>query len=256
MLAIDASRPLAGRLADPEPNAAHRSAPRDFLVSASLCGTCHELTGPRLAVEPTLSEHRASPQAAAGLSCADCHMPAVNERPLSEGATRTRRATDHRFVGFDPPWGAGPDVAREAAERTRALLASALRLDLRRVEEGVEVTVTNVGAGHAVPTGAAALRELWVDLEVEGAVVAPRVIELGDQPMAGEREVPLLVDADHVARGALQAGESRRALARLAAGPLVARLRGRAVRAEVLARLGLDALGPEVPTHEIAEARE
>jgi hypothetical protein len=255
LLAVDPTRPLGGRLDDAEPTVAHRTARRDFLASSSLCGTCHELTGPRLAVEPTLTEHRTSPQGRAGVSCADCHMPRDEARTLTPESTRVRATTDHRFIGFDPPWGASPDEARVAAERTRALLASALSLELTLVEGGVEVTLTNVGAGHAVPTGAAALRDLWVDLELDGEVIASRVIELGDRPMAGDRVVALLTDADRIERNVLDAGTSRRVRVPLLDVPphaVVAKLRGRAIRDAVLARLGVD--GRDVPTHEIHAA--
>ncbi|HJL18962.1 MAG TPA: multiheme c-type cytochrome [Sandaracinaceae bacterium LLY-WYZ-13_1] len=255
MLAVDPGRPLAGPLDDPEPTVAHRSRDGGFLASPSLCGTCHELTGPRLVDEPTLTEYRASPQAAEGLTCADCHLPDDGTRPLSNDATRPRPARSHRFVGFDPPWGAPSDEASAAAERTRALLASALDLRVEPVDGGVEVTVSNVGAGHAVPTGATFLRDLWVDVEVDGALAVERVLELGDQPMRGGEPVALLTDADRVEKGSLAAGESRRVFVPVAAGaPVTARLRGRAIRDSVLEALALADRRAEVPTHEIASA--
>jgi hypothetical protein len=255
-LAVDPTRPLAGSLPDPQPTLAHRSEPRGFLGSPSLCGTCHELTGPALVEEPTLSEYRASPQAAASITCADCHLPDDGVRPVSNDATRARPTTSHRFVGFDPPWGAPPEEAAAAAARTRALLATALSLELAPAEGGVEVVVTNVGAGHAVPTGATTLRDLWVDVEVDGEPVAPRVLRLGDRPMAGDHPVALLTDADRVAKGSLPPGASRRVFVPAAAdAAVVARLRGRAVRDEVLEALGLGHRRGEVPTLEIAAAR-
>lgn len=256
MLAVDPSRPLSGRLSDPEPTLAHGTTRRDFLGSPSLCGTCHELTGPRLAVEPTLTEYRASPQAAEGITCADCHLPPDGERPLSNDSSRPRATRSHRFVGFDPPWGAAPDEAARAAERTRTLLASALALELRAADGGVEVVVTNVGAAHAVPTGASALRDLWVDLEIDGALVASRVLELGDRPMAGDRPVAIATDADRIEHASLAAGASRRAfVASSTPAAVTARLRGRAIRDAVLDRLGLGASRHDIPTHEIASAR-
>lgn len=255
-LDVDRAVPLAGPFADPEPTIAHGSREGGFLRSASLCGTCHELTGPNLVREPTLTEYLASPQAAAGQTCADCHMPDDGERPISNDATRARRNSSHRFVGFDPPWGAPPDEAEQAAERTRALLASALALRIQPVDGGVEVVVENVGAGHAVPTGATFLRDLWVDLEdADGAIVASRVLRLGDQPMAGDTPVALLTRADRVEVGSLPAGESRRVFVPVSVDVgVTAHLRGRAVRDEVLAALSLTDLRPQIPTHSIATA--
>jgi hypothetical protein len=252
MLAVDTSRPLAGPFDDAARNEGHESRRGDFLASPSLCGTCHEITGPVLVDEPTLSEYRASSQAAEGLTCADCHLPDEGERPLVPGG-RARPVSSHRFVGFDPPWGASDEEARAAAERTRALLAAALELALTPTETGVAIEVRNVGAGHAVPTGATFLRDLWVDVEIDG-VASSRVIRLGDQPMNIDVPVPLLTRATHVEHGSLGPGEARRVELAVDSGArVVVHLRGRAIREEALAALGLSARGSEVPTHEIAE---
>lgn len=255
MLAVDPAAPLAGRLSDAAPTVAHRTRPSGFLASPSLCGTCHELTGPALVDEPTLSEYRASPQAAEGVTCADCHMPGDGARPLTNDPDgRVRSTRSHRFVGFDPPWGASAADADAAAERTRALLASALTLEVERVEGGVEVIVRNAGAGHAVPTGATFLRDLWVDVVLDG-VEHPRVLALGDQPMRGDEPVALLTDADRVERGALDPGAERRAfLAADPSAPVTATLRGRAIRDAVLRALDIEARAAEIPTHAIATA--
>ncbi|HBQ16233.1 MAG TPA: hypothetical protein DEF51_35585 [Myxococcales bacterium] len=122
---------------------------------------------------------------------------------------------------------------------------------MTRSDGALEIAVTNVGAGHAVPTGAAFLRDLWVDVERDGVVVAARVMTIGDQPMQGETPVPLLTRASHVVPGSLAAGETR--VARVAAtDDSQVILRGRAVRPAVLAALGLEGLSASVPVHEIA----
>ncbi len=251
---VDPSVPLAGELPDPEPTMAHATRPSDFLATPGLCGTCHELTGPGLMVEPTLSEFRASPAAEAGMTCADCHLPEDAPRRLSNDATRERPYRSHAFVGFDPPWGAPPAEAEAAAEQTRLLLSRALSLELEPDPSGVAVVVRNVGAGHAVPTGVTFLRDIWVDLELDGEVRA-RVLSLGDQPTAAGEPVALLTEADHVARGALGPGETLRVVVPLeGAVNVAAHLRARAVRDGVLDALDLAARKSEVPTHEIASA--
>lgn len=252
MIALDAARPLAGPLDDAEPTVAHGSRPSGFLATPSLCGTCHEITGPELVDEPTLTEYRASPQAAEGRTCADCHLPEEDPRALSNDTDRVRPASSHRFVGFDPPWGASPEEAEVAAERTRTMLAEALELRVERGDGWVEVVVENAGAGHGVPTGATFLRDLWVDVEVDGER-HERVIVLGDQPMAGDTPVPLLTRADHVEPGSLPAGEERRV--RFDTDGLVtAELFGRAIRPEVLEAIGRADLEAQVPTHAIHRA--
>ena len=236
-LAVDLRAPIGGPRAGVDaPHAVRQSA---FLSAPELCGTCHELSGPRLAVEPTFTEYLASPQAADGETCASCHMPTLEGR------------RSHRFVGFDPLWDAPPEEAARAEAETLALLRAALALRVTRSDGALEIAVTNVGAGHAVPTGAAFLRDLWVDVERDGVVVAARVMTIGDQPMQGETPVPLLTRASHVVPGSLAAGETR--VARVAAtDDSQVILRGRAVRPAVRAALGLEGLSASVPVHEIA----
>ncbi len=251
-LAVDLAVPIAGPLADPERTAAHGSRPGDFLASPSLCGTCHEVTGPGLFVEPTLSEFRASPEAAIGQGCIDCHMPAAGERRLTAEAMRERPVRSHHFVGFDPPWDASAEEAEEAAAETRTLLGTALSLAATRDGEAVEIVVANVGAGHAVPTGATFLRDLWVDVEHDGVVVAPRVLAIGDRPMRAGAPVALVTEADSIAHGALAPRAEAQARVAIPRSAVEVVLRGRAIGVEVLAALGLEELADRVPTLEIA----
>lgn len=92
------------------------------------CGSCHEFSFPRFDVDgefaaytnhpmqKTVSEHAAGPSR--GVECRGCH-------------------TDHAFAGAHTP----------------AMLQRALRVAWCRDDDGVAVTVANVGAGHNVPTG-------------------------------------------------------------------------------------------------------
>lgn len=230
----------------------------ELLAAPDLCGSCHELTGPGLFVEPTHSEYRASWAAEDGVSCADCHMPDREPGPVAEGSTNVRPRRDHSFIGFDPPWGADADEAERAANATRSLLASALELELRLVGDALEVRLTNRGAGHNVPTGASWMRDLWVDVELEAddgeRWTEARVLELGARPIRGEREVPLAMGADRIVDLTLAPDETL--VGRVELGDAigaVARLRGRALREQILSALGLEELAGELPTHEVHE---
>src|SRR5262249_43288900 len=159
-----------------------------------------------------------SPQAAAGQTCIDCHAPRESERPIvADGMARPTRS--HRFSGFD-------------AE----LLASALELRTERHGDVLDVIVTNVGAGHSVPTGAAFVRDIWVDLEVGGVGVAPAILRIGDQPPHAGEPVPLLTRADAVRSGSLAPG-ARARVSLDAPDGAIAVLRARPVRLEVLQML-------------------
>ncbi len=82
------------------------------ISSSTFCGTCHDVTllnGFRL--EEAFSEYRASPAAARGVTCQDCHMGKIQgkESGYAEGpaamvggvATKSRKLTNHLFAGPD-----------------------------------------------------------------------------------------------------------------------------------------------------------
>jgi hypothetical protein len=166
----------------------------------------------------------------------------------------------HALVSVDPPWGAPPDEAARAAAASAALWAKGLTLTAQADGDALWVQLENSGAGHAVPTGATHLRDVWVDVEgVDGEgrpFVTPRVLELGAKLMRGGVEVVLVTDADTVASQGLSPGERRRVRVTLPAGARDVRavLFARAVRASALDALGLGARAREVPALRIAAA--
>ncbi len=190
---------LRGGIADPRPNAAHRSAYSDLFSSpkvdsATLCGSCHDVTVPsppgptELHLERTFEQWQASifspPQAAddsAALSCNGCHMLPTTGVPIADGLgpsapLRARHA--HTFAGVDVALGTFPDtgdadVDRASADQQRAelerLLDSTLRLEvcvLKRFtgDATLKVTLDNATAGHHFPTGAAQDRRAFVEV--------------------------------------------------------------------------------------------
>ncbi|MBI5516368.1 MAG: hypothetical protein HY909_21465 [Deltaproteobacteria bacterium] len=185
-LVLDLQGPVRGPFGSA--TSAHRSAPGDFLRSADLCGTCHEVQGPGAFVETPYSEWSASPAAQSGITCAGCHMarsPGDPEAPRERGPAAVggpdRALTDHAFVG--------PEHQR-AAE----LLGRSASLAMHVVPNGatlrVEVTMTNRNTAHALPSGARFARELWLEVRaltdqgttvLAGAPEDPRRVELGDR---------------------------------------------------------------------------
>lgn len=241
-LVVDLEQPLASTKTLLQ-NDAHAVAPRALLTSASLCGTCHEVHGPGLFDERTLTEFRSSDGED---SCLSCHG--------------VGGAEGHRFSGVDPAWGA-PSVERaEADGRARALWAKGLALSVEAEGQGVRVTLTNQ-ARHAVPTGVAMLRDVWVELEVRDAAGGGvDVLRLFDLRAALERNgvpVALITEAGRVTSGALEPGASRSMRWLRPAGvsgalEVHAVVRARAIRGDVLEALELQARGAEVTTHEVA----
>lgn len=139
------------------------------------------------------------------------------ESPREMGASCTSCHSGHNFQGT-------------------ALMKQALKLE---VLDGV-VRLTNVGAAHHVPTGMTVLRDVWVDVEVDG-VSYPRVMQLG-----AELDAPVFTDSTINRSRSLAAGASREWSLPVGATSARATLRFREVRAETL-----EALGLEVPDAEV-----
>lgn len=241
-LVVDLDRPLASTKTRLQ-NDAHAVAPRGLLTSASLCGTCHEVHGPGLFDERTLSELRETDGEDA---CVPCHQ--------------VGGADGHRLAGVDPAWGAPRAERDDADARARALWAKGLALSVDFAGGGVRVTLTNQ-ARHAVPTGVAMLREVWVDLEVRdvggGLLRASRLFDLNATLERDGAPVALITDATRVIPGALPPGASRSQTWARPAGAggaleLLVVVRARAVRRDVLEALELQASADEVTTHEVA----
>jgi len=234
----------------------HRSRRSGLLRSPELCGTCHEVTGPELFVEPTLSEYLAS---GVTMSCVDCHMP------------RHKNQTSHRFVGLDPPWGAPEAAHTQAADEARALLAAALAIRGRRDDDRCTIEVTNIGAGHDVPTGATFLRAIWLETTLEtpsgitrtghtdgsGRRMGPApLLDLGAELLKDGIPVALPTEADTVVHRGLAPGESRAITVPCPPDSrLTARLRARAISRAVLEALELESEGHHVPTLTVGEWR-
>lgn len=244
-LVIDLDAPILGPFGDAD--SPHATRTGGLLRSSELCSTCHEVSGPNLFVEHTGTEHLDAVRATAAPECAACHLARIEDGPVAPGGV-DRERHDHRFVGLDPRWGASEAEQARAREDSRALLDDALELRVVREGDAVVVELENVGAGHAVPTGVAFLRDVWVDVVLENedgsTEVIERVIELGDLPMRGETRVALPTDADHIEQRRLRPFEVRRARVDAPMMRATARLRFRAIREDALAAL-------EVPSRDV-----
>lgn len=126
------------------------------------CASCHEGTVFGVHVYSTWSEWQASPAAAVGKQCQDCHTKPTglmtNLAPGRGGIPRDPRTLgNHRFF----------------ADSREAMLRDAVRLDVETRANEVVVALRADGAGHRVPTG-------YVDrhllLVVEGLDVSGRLL--------------------------------------------------------------------------------
>ncbi len=140
----------------------HSSSPLPpFLEESAFCGSCHQGFVPVTGVprDTTFSEWQASPQAAAGMSCQNCHMAEGQGHSFPGG-----NPTLGRWVGKQRPWEGGMDLLRNCVTVSLSAPSTTVAGDAVRFT----VEVTNVGAAHAIPGGVPDLREVWVEIVVTG----------------------------------------------------------------------------------------
>ncbi len=141
-----------------------------------MCGSCHDVVnGHGLALERTLAEWRDSiynsPDPLTRTSCSDCHMRSKIAPIATDGPER--RLHGHLMAGVDVHLNEHPDAERQKAAVQRELdTAVGLSICVRGGgASGTEIFVelSNLGVGHAIPSGAGHYRRMWVELEVEDA---------------------------------------------------------------------------------------
>jgi len=134
--------PYQGTIRQPVFVKDHQSKYSAFLEKSEYCATCHQYENEDgILISDTFGEWKRSKYARTGVTCQKCHMPGGPGRVSSMGPARPR-VPDHSF--------GGPD--RNRALRDAATLT--LRPGARHGDQvRVIATVTNVGAGHALPTG-------------------------------------------------------------------------------------------------------
>lgn len=174
----------------------HNSVQSDFLQSAELCGSCHDVFNyPGLRIEEAYTEYTTSPAKDMGLSCQDCHMgsePGVPSEhsvgPIAQVAGKTypdRKLSSHRFIGPDYSLLDGfpyPDdlersqiAQEEMFAQITVLLKNAVEIgDVELDNSGEEplltVAIQSLTSGHNVPTGFTSERQLWLDVVITNVV--------------------------------------------------------------------------------------
>lgn len=160
-----------GSLNNPVPNTFHESQFNALFDRSEFCGTCHEVENTfNTRVEETYAEWVQAAAAGMSFDCQDCHMPTYAGQAAVDGPQRDKLHR-HYFVGVDVPLVdfPGADLQRQMSEE---LLKNSAELGVNApstIKAGdtlrVEVIVTNTRAGHHLPSGTAAERQMWIALE-------------------------------------------------------------------------------------------
>lgn len=151
----------------------HRTAYSKYHETAAFCGACHDVRHPGngLMLEATYTEWSKSEYAKKEITCQDCHMtPGAGVTKPNPGKAAAL-GPDRPHI-YTMTW-AGGNVALGNAELAEERLKGAATLEMETpevVEPGkkaeVDVTVTNSGAGHYLPTGLTEVRECWLQVTV------------------------------------------------------------------------------------------
>jgi hypothetical protein len=117
-----------------------------LFAQSAACASCHSASFWGVPIYQSFDEWQTSPYAAEGTTCQKCHMApdgiTTNIAPHRGGVERDPRTiSTHRFPG------ASDDALLQGAAELNVVV---LRDDARLL---VEVSVTNSGAGHHLPTG-------------------------------------------------------------------------------------------------------
>ncbi|WP_310619945.1 multiheme c-type cytochrome [Flexibacterium corallicola] len=166
--------------AKPEVHAKSYSQP--FYKDSALCSTCHNEVAPGTGsiIVNTYGEWEKSSfnnpdDPSKNRTCISCHMmgdvqkigenvPGIS----TDGGKVKDNVVTHQFTGANHHLVGLRN--KKLSDMSIELLRTAARLESRIDENGqLVIRVNNVGAGHALPTGVADFRQLWLDVSVTDA---------------------------------------------------------------------------------------
>ena len=147
--------------------------------TSSYCGSCHSEFAPGTGsmIVETFEEWRSSPyndpdNPEQHKTCIDCHMHKDINRigedipgTSTDGGTLKSNVATHHFTGANHFL-----VGLRSSQHEQMsvdLLKNAVTMELDVRDNQLIVEVKNIGAGHALPTGVADFRELWLEVTVK-----------------------------------------------------------------------------------------
>jgi hypothetical protein len=174
---------------DPIGNASHQVSPEDirraqltdaqaphaweysqYHETAEFCGACHNVNHPANGthLEATYTEWKASPYAAEGITCQDCHMTPGTGVTKPNPGVAAGGGPEREHIYTMTFTGANVALGDAAAAEANLKAAATLELEVPEIvasgDVAVKTTITNVGAGHYLPTGLTEVRQMWLEV--------------------------------------------------------------------------------------------
>lgn len=170
---------LGKKFINAKPNVHKDSYMKPLYKKSAYCASCHDETSPTTSMQivSTFKEWEKSPynnlaDKTKHKSCIDCHMTNLENDKFSplvgtstNGGVLKKDVKVHYFSGSNHFLSGLKSKKHE--EQTLQLLRTAAKLDVDIKNNTLEIAVTNIGAGHHLPTGVADFRELWLDITVK-----------------------------------------------------------------------------------------
>lgn len=166
----------------------HESAFSKFHTESAICGTCHDVkhVAFNTPLETTYKEWQNGPYNSKDpnkvVTCQGCHMyqrpgvaatgstkrPANKGQAADDGPVRPHIFT-HYFIGGNVPLASlSGDKEKASMAKERLQNAAKLSVDTKNSARGnIDVTITNNGAGHYLPTGLTNVRQMWLAVVVK-----------------------------------------------------------------------------------------
>jgi len=157
----------------------HGSMLSELHTKSEFCGMCHDVNHPvtGIPIEMTYTEWKEGPYNST-TQCQDCHMtPGITHFEANPGkASGIGPARDHVYTHYFVGGNAavtgviGSEVHQQMAEeRLKSAATLVLEAEKKVTEAEITVKVTNVGAGHKLPTGLTEAREAWIEIKAKDA---------------------------------------------------------------------------------------
>ncbi len=166
---------------DNSKSAYHGSEYLELYTNSEYCGMCHDVIHPinGLVIDDTYTVWKEGAYAKEGVMCQDCHMtPGITKFEANPGragssAQKREHISTHDIVGgnaFVTKILGEEKYSKMAVERLEK--AATLNIDAPEIAQrgdnvSVNISITNSGAGHKIPTGVSEIRQMWLAVSVK-----------------------------------------------------------------------------------------